>query len=135
MGFELFVHRFRNGMPAPYDRQIAEKIFNREAIDPSTPLCEVRYADGRAEIYGAEDDEMDGVMLAHFSGRTVLERVLELAKETGSLIFWPSDETWAAVTSPEWIDHSPEDMTQGEEPPVLVHNVDELIEAIGLVFK
>ncbi len=132
MGFELFIECFRDKQPSPYHRSIAEKIFNRDAIDPTTPLSEVRYADGRAEIYGAEDDEMTGATLAHFSGRIVLERVLEFAEETGSLIFWPGDETCAAVTSLEWLDHVPDEIVKDMQP-ALVRNDDELIEFIGLV--
>jgi hypothetical protein len=132
MGFEIFTERFREKEPAPYDRKIAEEIFIRDAINPTTPLGEVRYADGSAEIDGAEDDEVSGLVLAHFSGRTVLERLLELAQRTGSVIIWPGDETCAAVTSPEWLAHLPDDMIESMQPTV-VRNLDELIAAIGLV--
>jgi hypothetical protein len=131
MGFEIFVERFRDKEPAPYARKIAEEIFNRDAIEPTTPLNEVRYADGGAEIDGAVDDEMSGFVVAHFSGRIVLERLLELAQRTGSVIIWPGEETCAAVTSSEWLAHLPEDMIESMQP-VVVRTVDELVAVIGL---
>ena len=130
MGFEVFTTRFRNKETAPYATAIVERIFMRDAIDPTTPLAFVEYADGVAEIYGAEDDMTDGIMIAHFSSRTVLERLFELADETGSLIFWPSEDNCSVVTKAEWLDHLPDDMLQIE--PVVVSNVDELMEAMEL---
>ncbi|MGO9007451.1 MAG: hypothetical protein ACLQIQ_09660 [Beijerinckiaceae bacterium] len=129
MGFELFVKCVRNKELSRYDRKIAERIFNRDAIDPTIPLTGVQYADGSAEIYGAEHDPMSGVMLAHFSGETVLERALELADETGSLIFWPGHPPLAAITNLALLDHLPDDLVKGWKP-VLVRTVDRLIKVI-----
>ena len=129
MGFEVFTTRFRNKETAPYATAIVERIFMRGAIDPTTPLTFVEYADGVAEIYGAEDDMTDGIMIAHFSSRTVLERLFELADETGSLIFWPSEDNCSVVTKAEWLDHLPDD---AQFEPVVVSTVDELMEAMEL---
>jgi hypothetical protein len=38
MSFEIFVECFCDKEPAPYDRKIADGIFDRDAIDPTTPL-------------------------------------------------------------------------------------------------
>ena len=130
MSFEVFTRRFRNKQMAPYATAIAERIFMRGAIDPKTPLEGVDYVDGSAEIYGAEGDMTDGITIARFSGRTVHERLFELADETGSVILWPAADVRALVTKAEWLDHLPDDMLQIEPNPAVVHNVDELIEAI-----
>ena len=129
MGFELFVHAVRDGKPFYYARSIAEEIFNRDAIDPSTPLTNVEYADGMAEIFGADKDPMDGIMLAHFSGRTVLERAFELAVKTGSIIVWPGSPPWA-VPDLAVIGHLPGDPTENKAQFVAVSDVDELIRII-----
>lgn len=135
MGFELFVQAVRNGKKFFYPRRIAIEIFNRGALDPSDPsepLYGVEYDDGRAEIYGAEEDPMDGIMLAHFGGRTVMERVFELAVATGSLIFWPGEPPWA-VPDLALIDHlsaQDEASAKDENLFVVVSNVDELIDLI-----
>ncbi len=133
MGFDLFVHCFKNKEYAQYDRQIVEDIFNRDSIDPTTPLSEVRYHDGRAEVYGAEKEKISGVMLSHFGGRTVLARVLELAERTGSLIFWPDEERRMAVTNAEVLNHLPDKIREECNEIVIVTTVDELIAAAGLV--
>jgi hypothetical protein len=133
MGFDLFVHCFKNKKYALYDRQIAEEIFNRDSIDPATPLTEVRYHDGRAEIYGAEEEKTSGVMLSHFGGRTVLARVLELAEKTGSFIFWTFSEGRAAVANADVLDHLPDEAREVFSEIVVVTTVDELIAAAGLV--
>jgi hypothetical protein len=129
MGFELFVHAFRNGERFYYPRSIAEEIFNRGAIDPGPSLETVEYADGRAEIYGASEDPMDGFVLAHFSGRTVLERALELAVRTGSIIVWPGKPPWA-VPDLVVVDHLPGDPSENRAQFVVVSDVDELIRMI-----
>jgi hypothetical protein len=116
-----------------YDRRIAEEIFNRDSIDPTTPLSEVRYTDGRAEIYGAEEDGMDGVMVAHFSGRTVVERIFELAEKTRGLIFWPAPIPCMALTNADFRNNLPDELKDDADIAV-VHSVDDLIEVIGLIF-
>ncbi len=131
MGFDLFIHSFNGDEPAHYDRHILEEIFNRDAIDPTTPLTEVRYADGRGEVYGAEDDQINGIMLSHFGGRTIMERAFELADTTKALISWPGDEVFMAVTKPEVLAHLPAEVAN--EKIAVAANVDELIAVIGLV--
>jgi hypothetical protein len=131
MGFELFIHSFDGDEPAKYDRRIVEDIFSRDAINPRIPLQGVTYADGQGEIYGAEDDLTSGIMMAHFSGRTIVERAFELAAATKALIFWPGDEIWMAVTSRDVISHLPEEADR--KRIAVVRNVDELIAVIGLV--
>jgi hypothetical protein len=129
MGFELFVHAFRNGKQFFYPRRVAEDIFNRDAIDPSAALSYVEYADGKANIYGVDEDPMNGVMLAHFGGRTVMERAFELAVATGSIIVWPGEPPWA-VTDLATLDHVPGDDSGNKLQFVVVSTVDELIAVI-----
>jgi hypothetical protein len=73
--------------------------------------------------------ETTGLMIAHFSGSIILERILEFAEKTGSLIFWSGGTPCAAVTSVEWLAHIPDEPIEGWKPAV-VRNVDELIAAI-----
>jgi hypothetical protein len=134
MGFEIFAHCFKNKEPAFYSRQMAEEIFNRGALDPQSPLTCLQYPDGRVEIYGAEEDELNGVMIADFS-RTALDRLFELADKTGSLIIWPDPETHLAVTDPAVIAHLPAEFTESGDEIAVVHDVEELIGVIGLVFS
>ncbi len=133
MGLDLFVRCFKNKEHALYERQIAEEIFNKDSIDPATPLDEVRYHDGRAEIYGAEKEKISGVMLTHFGGRTVLAHVLELAEETGSLIFWTFSDGRAAITNADVLNHLPDEAREVFNEIVIVTTVDELIAAAGLI--
>lgn len=134
MSFDIFVQCFKQKQPSTYDRRIAEEIFNRDAIDPTTPLSVVRYLDGYANIDGAEEDQIDGLVLSRFGGRTALERLLELASTTGSLIVWPSNEINMAVTSAEMLTHLPDELTQAGEEIAVVQSVDEFIDVADLVF-
>jgi hypothetical protein len=130
MGLELMTFCFREKDAAPYPRAVAEAIFNRGSIDPSTPLITVDYADGSGEVYGAEKDEINGVTIVHFRGRTIIERVFELAVETNSMLSWTSDvPANIGVTSQETLDHLPEDVKQNKI--VIVRNVDEFIRAFS----
>ncbi|WP_020174033.1 hypothetical protein [Methyloferula stellata] len=131
MGFDLFIHSYKGDEPALYDRRLLEDIFNRDAIDPTSPLSEVRYADGRGEVYGADDDQINGIMLSHFGGRTIVERAFELADKTKALICWPGEEVFMAVTNREVLDHLPTEVDQ--ETVAVVAHVDELIAVIGLI--
>ncbi len=91
----------------------------------------MRYADSRGEVYGAEDDQINGIMLSHFGGRTILERAFELADKTKALICWSGDEVFMAVTNHDVLDRLPTEVDQ--ETIAVVGNVDELIAVIGLV--
>jgi hypothetical protein len=136
MGFDLFMSCCRNGESATFKREIAEEIFNRDAIDPTTPLTEVRYADGRGEVYGAEEDDVDGIMLAHFGGRTILERVWELAHRTGSFFYWPGDPDggpWIAVTDPQTLQHMWPELLKEPDAIGVARSARELSDVIGLV--
>ncbi len=133
MGFELFVHRYRHGASAPYDRRIAKDILDRDATLPYEHGT-VEYADGRAEIYCGDEDcdgSFDGFMLAHFSGTTICERALEIADVTQSLIFWPSTHISFAVTSRATLKHLPADIKTDGMLVALVVTVDQLWVAIN----
>ncbi len=109
------------------------KKFNRDALDPSTPLSFVEYADGHAEIFGAEEHQINGVMMSHFSSRIAVAHAFELADATNALIFWPGEPPFMAVTKAETLARLPDVVKQ--EQIAIVKNVDELIVVIGLIWS
>ena len=128
LGFDLFVASVHNGERAFYEPRIAEEIFDRNALAPSR----LSYADGHAEIYGDRDgNSFDGFMLSHFRGDTIVERALEIASVTKSLIFWPSNFIFVAVTDKAVIDHLPPELNDGIARVALVRTVAELWRAIN----
>ncbi|MEW6437295.1 MAG: hypothetical protein AB1508_09005 [Pseudomonadota bacterium] len=128
MGLELFTIAFRDKDVAPYPRSVVEDIFNRDALEPHAPLVNVLYADSAGEIYGADEDEITGIMVAHFGGPTILERVFELAVKTNSLICWTSGAPrYGGVTSREMLDHLPDGIDRAKI--AIIQNVDEFLQA------
>jgi hypothetical protein len=132
MSFDLFVTPVRNGDTATFRRSVFEEIFTREALEPSSPLNNVRYPDGSsAEIYGCEADDIDGVMFTHFGGETVFSLIIELAERTGSMIFWPDTRPALAVTRASVIDHIPADCVATIGPAKIVSDARELMDYIA----
>jgi hypothetical protein len=135
MGFDLFLKCFREGEKATFKRELFEEIIGRGAVDARPPLSTVEYADGSGgEIYGAdskEDEEIDHLMFAHFSGDTLMARLWELADRTGSCFIWPSDGRCLAVTRVETVGHIPAGLVGDHGPPFVVHSGDELDYVIG----
>jgi hypothetical protein len=133
MGFDIFIQRCRNGERAMFKRELVQEIFGRYAVDPPPHFQGATYLDGRAEIFGADEgDEIDGLMCSHFSGMTFYEALYELADRTGSVIFWPSDGPWAAVTKEATLAHSPPGAFDRDgRPPSVVGSARELVALIS----
>lgn len=129
MSFDIHLLCCRNGQASAFAWTVAEAIFDRGALSPSEMAC-VEYTDGRGEIYGCEDAMIEGFMLSHFSGRTICERLLEIASVTQSLIFWPSLGIQFAVTDPAHLAHVPREGIEDRYIAV-VRTVDELWAAIN----
>ncbi len=78
-----------NGRPVPFPAVIAERIFNRDAIDPSVPLARVRWRTGEAtfepQVEGCGPGEICGLHIENFSCVVLLERLYELLAEVGGV--------------------------------------------------
>ena len=133
MSFDIFIQCCRDGERASFNRELVEEIFGRRALDPPPYFRGATYLDGRAEIFGADEaDEIDGLMCSHSSGMTFYEALYELADRTGSVIFWPSDGPWAAVTKEATLAHLPPGaFDQDGRPPSVVASARELVALIS----
>jgi hypothetical protein len=98
MSSDIFLACLRGENTETFKRSLFEEIFGRQAINPRLPFTSVTYADGGAEVYGAEEDETNYVGFDHFGGDTFFAALHELALRTRSVIYWPANEgAWAAV--------------------------------------
>ena len=130
MGFDLHVQRVREDGDSHYPRVVAEAIFDRGALRPSDLEC-VEYPDGRGEIFCGRDGTMiDGFMLSHFGGRTICDRVIEIAAVTQSLILWPGSTVFSAVMDREVIARLPLDARTSLGEIALIATVEDLWAAI-----
>lgn len=110
-----------------FKRELVEEIFGRYALNPPPHCQNATYLDGRAEIYGADEEEIDGIMCSHSWGTTFFEALYELADRTKSVIFWPSLGPSAAVTDVATLVHLPPGAFEHEgEPPAVVADAKEL---------
>lgn len=131
MSFDIHIICMRDGEGSSFTRNLFEEIMGRGAIDPKFPLETVSYADGRSEIYGAQDDNLGGAMFNHFGGDTFFNRLWELADRTGSFIWWPDTKRSVAITRPEINSHLPKDIPGSMGRPYLVRSGREPEQAIG----
>ncbi|HKX06956.1 MAG TPA: hypothetical protein VJN67_02125 [Stellaceae bacterium] len=132
MGLDLFLHCYRKGEPATFKRALAEEILSRDAIDYRPPLHDVTYADGsRAQITGADDEDVHDLMFTHCRPGTFLERLYELANRTRSVVLWPFGSPESAVTDTETIAEVPSAFREEPfGPPFIVGSGREIYEAI-----
>ena len=129
MSFDIFLQCFRNGEPACFKRTVFEEIFLRDAIDPNELPSGVTYADGGAEIYVEDKEEIDGVSFDHCGGDTFFAALLELADRTGAVVFWPTEGRQIAVTNPDVVGHLPAELA-ALGPAYIVKTGPELRDAI-----
>ncbi len=132
MGLEVFLVTFPDG--PNFDQQTAINIVARDALDP-TNLEFVEYPNngGAGEIVGLEDEELSSLLFAHFSGKTFLSRIYELADRLDGILFWAGEresDIFAGVTKPELLARIPDDLKQGSEP-ALIRDAAHLNELLG----
>jgi hypothetical protein len=121
MGLEVFLVTFPDG--PNFDQQSAIHIITRDALDPRN-LEFIEYpGDGEAgEVIGLEDEELSSLLFAHFSGKTFLSRIYELADRLNGILFWAGEsesDIFAGVTKPELLERVPDDLKQGSEPALI----------------
>jgi hypothetical protein len=120
MSIDIHLQCFRNGEPATFKRELVEQIFAREASDHRPPLTGVRYADGGAEIYGADNgDDIQSLMFNHFGGKTFFNALYELARETKSVVLMVTESHPIAVADQETIDHLPPGFASLSTPAIV----------------
>jgi hypothetical protein len=108
MSSDIFLQCFRDREPATFERVVFEEIFGRGAVNPQFPLTDVAYPDGSGgEIYGGEDDHIQGMMFNHCGGDAFFDRVYELLARTKSVFFWLGTGRQIAVADSAVIDHLP----------------------------
>ena len=132
MSFDIFLDCVNNNGTQTFKRQVAQEILGRGAVDEASALYQVEYPDGSASsVIGEEDEDIDGLMFNHSGGDTFFERLWELADRTGSIIYWPGDDTPVAVTREEMLQHIPRDDEGHQmEPQFVVANGKELQQVI-----
>ena len=111
-----------------FARNLFEEIFCRHAIAPKLPLLEVTYLDGGAtEIYGGDEDPIETISFHRFGGDTFWAAIFELARRTGSVVYWPGEPPWAAIVDSLIVEELPEGFKEPENgQPILAANPKEL---------
>jgi len=132
MSFDIFLSCMNNDGAQTFKRQVAQEVLGRGAVNEASALYNVEYPDGSgSSVIGEEDEDIDGLMFNHSGGDTFFERLWELADRTGSIIFWPGEDTPVAVTRPDMLQHIPrDDEGRPMDPQFVVKNGKELQEVI-----
>ena len=117
---DIFVMPIRNGETSSFKREAFEEIMGRGAINPRPPFCNIEYADGGCEVFGADDEDISSLMIDHFGGETFFDRLWELAERTGSFFAWTGAGGGYAVTDSALLAHLPPGIADDPEPPLVV---------------
>jgi hypothetical protein len=105
MSFDIFLNAFSNGETALFDHATLKVAFGPEAIFDDD-LSKVSFPDGSGgDIYGTEDPEIANLMFNHCGGDAFFDGLLQLARQTNGIIFWPSEPPIAVAPSEEALIH------------------------------
>ena len=105
MSFDIFLHAFSNGEIASFRAQTLKEAFGPDA-EFGPDFCQVSFPDDSGgDIYGADKPEISHLMFNHFGGDSFFAGLLELARRTNGLIYWPSTPLSAVTTSQEALTH------------------------------
>ena len=129
MSSDIFLACVRGESVEKFARTLFEEVFGRHAVAPAPGYLpkDFNYADGGTQVYGADDDEIDGLMFNHFGGDTFFDALHELALRTRSVIYWPDEGVWAAVAEPTTISLLPASFErEGPKAVCVVQNGREL---------
>lgn len=135
MSFDVYLQCFRNGECAYFKRGVFEAIFLPHSKyvaayrkDPS--FLRVDYPDGAgSDIYCGQDVEINHLTFNHGGGQALFQAIYELAKQTRSVIYWPSDAPSAVVTEDITRNDLPKDFPD-RDIAVVVHSGADIIKAI-----
>ena len=135
MSFDIFLQCFREGEPAYFKREIFEAIFlphsryvSSYRRDPS--FLRVDYPGGSgSDIYCGKEVDIDHLMFNHGGGEPLFQSMFELAKQTRSVIYCPSETSWAVITEEATRKDLPKDFPDRDVAPVVYSGAD-IIKAI-----
>jgi hypothetical protein len=150
MSLDLFLVCLRNGEPAAFKRAIFDDIFGPHIVSADKSFVRVRFPGDRepklsgngcdvvdmstidgSDIYVGEGDEIDNAGFNHFQGEGFFEALYELARRTGSLIFWPAEGPSLAVTDEATLKHLPAGLLESDGPAQIVGSGRELEEYLS----
>jgi hypothetical protein len=136
MGLDVFLFNPRLQPEEPndyWDWEVVTEILARDAKDPDY-LYFFEYPDGggAGEVFGLVERRDQGLMFAHFGGRTFMARMFEIAHRTRSLIYWTGGAARPpyGVTHEDLVEAVPDEFTKGERPH-LIRDLDHMAELIG----
>ena len=104
MSFDIYLQCFRNGECAYFKREIFEAIFlphsqHVDAYRNDPSFLRVDYPDGSgSDIYCGHEADINHLTFNHGGGTTLFQAMYELAKQTRSVIYWPSETSGAVLT-------------------------------------
>jgi hypothetical protein len=132
MSFTLFLERFRDGEPAPFPRQVFDRIFSPSVVDDPNIGTTLRYPDdGGGELSIADGDAVTGFTIDRPAGDLLFVDIITVMREVGAVLFWPDEGPCSAVTDPSVVAHLPPDMTEALGPPHVVATATDLMIAIS----
>jgi hypothetical protein len=136
MSLDLFIVCFRKGEPAPYDREIFDRIFLSHFDRPEERkrdrgYVQVTFPDGSRSDIGISYDgpNINCVSFNHFGGNALCDAMYDLADRSSSIIIWPSPESFTAVTNEAVVKDLPKEFSSDLSLVKLVHSGAE-IEAV-----
>jgi hypothetical protein len=132
MSFEIFMECYRHGQPASFDRALIHEAFGSDARIGDGEIDSIVYPEGdRAEVFGADEPIIEGLMFNHASGDRVFDGLWRLANQTRSIVYWPGEGSQCAVTNAETLQHIPAEMLEDIGPARIVRTGRELADYIA----
>ena len=127
MSFDIFMNPYLNGKPAPFDRSLIREAFGAEACSGADEIWNISYPDqSGGQVYGADEETVESLMFNHCGGDRFYEGLLRLAERTNSIIFWPTPESMAVVTSEKVRTHIDPEMLAAFSRVEVVNGIDDL---------
>lgn len=133
MSFFLLLSRFRDGEFATMDFELFKNIMWPDAtIEKDDPDEWLYYEDGHAKVsYSDIDGNFSGALFDYFYGPTFYQRVVELLKASGGVVYWGSDTPSLLVGDPAVIPHLSAHIVETFGPAHVVRTGQELSDMIA----
>ncbi|HTJ62272.1 MAG TPA: hypothetical protein VL899_00555, partial [Alphaproteobacteria bacterium] len=130
MSFDIFLNAFSNGATASFNIEVLKAAFGPDARFEDD-FSRVRFPDGSGgDIYGADEPEISNLMFNHCGGDAFFEAMLELARRTNGLIFWPSEPATAISPNEDALAHAQPEFLEAFDDVKIARTTEDLRAAI-----
>lgn len=131
MGFIAFLTCWRDGKEATFDLSVLEEVFRGHILQREPSSITVKFPDGEeARLDWDRSDRIHTLTIARPGGAELFEKLVVLARWTGSGVYWVGDGRCLAVPCEGVLNHLPPDMVHALGPPIVVASGTALLQAI-----